>query len=152
MTFRAKYPKHLEFQVDTKWDGKLGGIVETEQGYRLKFDIPLAFDGPGQAFCPDELFLASIAGCLMNTFFHFQERFEFEIVAFSIQVRVEVEFEHGRYRITIIKVKGTLTIREGYEELGKECLRLAKDYCHISRSLAPCIPIEYHIGIESTPK
>lgn len=142
----------MEFQIDAKWNEQLGGIVEVEQGYRLKFDIPYSFGGPGQAFCPDELFLASIAGYLLNTFLHFQERIEFEMMAFSIQVRAKVEFEHDKYRITKITVNGTLTIREGNEDLGKKCLQLAKDYCHISRSLAPCIPFKFHIGIESVPK
>lgn len=152
LPIKAKFPKHLEFQINTQWDGQLGGIVEVEHGYHLKFDIPLTFGGPGKAFCPDELFLASIAGCLMNTFLHFQGQIEFEMVAFSVHVRAVMNFERGKYWITKINVEGTLTIEEGDEELGEECLRLAKDYCHISRSLAPCIPIEYHIGIESAPK
>ncbi|MFX0195458.1 MAG: OsmC family protein [Candidatus Hodarchaeota archaeon] len=152
MSFRLKYPKNLEFQINAKWDGQLGGIVEAKQGYHLKFDIPHTFGGPGQAFCPDELFLASIAGCLLNTFLHFQERIELEMKAFLIQVGAEVEFERDKYRIIKIKVDGTLTIKEGNEDLGTKCLQLAKDYCHISRSLTPCIPIEYHIGIESAPK
>ena len=152
MSFRLKYPKNLEFQIDAKWDGQLGGFVEVKQGYHLKFDIPHTFGGPGQAFCPDELFLASIAGCLINTFLHFQERIDLEMEAFSFQVRAEVKFERDKYRIIKIKVNGTLTIREGNEDLGEKCLQLAKDYCHITSSLAPCIPIEFHIGIESVPK
>ncbi|MFQ6126234.1 MAG: OsmC family protein [Candidatus Heimdallarchaeota archaeon] len=149
MAIRPKYPKNLTFQIDATWDGQLGGIVEVKQGYRLKFDIPPTFGGPGQAFCPDELLLASIAGCLINTFLHFKEQIEFEMVAFSFQVRAEVGFEHDKYQIIQIEVDGTLMVSEGNEDLGEECLRLAKDYCHITRSLTPCIPIKYHIGIES---
>ena len=142
----------MEFQVDTKWDGKLGGLIETEWGYSLEFDIPTTFGGPGKAFCPDELFVASVAGCLMNTFLHFRERLELEMEAFSLLARVEVEFERGRYQITKLQVEGTLIVRTGNEERGEECLRLAKDYCHISRALASCVPIEYQIRIESTPE
>jgi len=152
LSFRPKYPKHLEFNVDVKWNGTHGGIVKTKEGHCVEFAIPDTFGGQGNAFCPDELFAASVAGCLMNTFLHTRERLGLDMEAFSLQVQVDVEFEHGRYQITKVIVEGTLVIDENDMELGEECLRIAKDYCHISRSLVSCIPIEYLISIESPVK
>ena len=146
---RPKYPKHLEFNVNVKWNGSQGGIVTTKEGHCVEFAIPETFGGQGKAFCPDELFAASIAGCLMNTFLHTRERLGLEMEAFSIHSQVKVAFEHGRYQITKVIVDGTLVIDENDTELGEECLRIAKDYCHITRSLESCIPIEYLISIES---
>ena len=134
MSFRPKYPKNLEFQVNTEWNGKLGGKVKTEQGYHVEFEIPELFGGHGKAVCPDELFAASVAGCLMHTFLHTRERLGLEMKAFSLQTRVNVNFECQRYQITKITVGGILTVEEGEEELGEECLYFAKKYCHISRS------------------
>jgi organic hydroperoxide reductase OsmC/OhrA len=116
----------------------------------VEFAIPETFGGQGKAFCPDELFAASVVGCLMNTFLHTRERLGLDMEAFSLQAQMEIEFKHGRYHITKVAVEGTLIIDENDTELGEECLRIAKDYCHISRALEPFIPIEYQITIESS--
>lgn len=147
---RPKYPKHLEFNVDVNWNGIQGGAAKTKEGHCVEFAIPKMFGGQGKAFCPDELFAASVAGCLMNTFLHTREQLGLEIEKFSLQTRVDVDFENERYQITKVKVQGTLVIDENDTELGEECLRIAKDYCHITRSLVACIPIEYRITIESS--
>ncbi len=81
MLLRSKYPKNLKYQIEAQWDGKQGGSAESKNGSRVKFDIPITFNGPGKAFCPDELLAASVAGCLMNTFLHFcmEMKLEFEL-------------------------------------------------------------------------
>lgn len=152
MLLRSKYPKNLKYQIEAQWDGNLGGSAESKNGSCVKFDIPITFNGPGKAFCPDELLAASVAGCLMNTFLHFCVEMKLELDKFLLNTYIEVEFERGRYQIKNLNTEGALTVKKGDEELGKECIRLAQDHCHITNALSPQIPIDYNIIIQNNPK
>jgi len=142
----------LKYQIEAHWDGNLGGSAESKNGSHVKFDIPITFNGPGKAFCPDELLAASVAGCLMNTFLHFCTDMKLEFEKFLLNTYIEVELERGRYQIKNLNTEGTLTVQKGDEDLGKECIRLAQEYCHITNALSPQIPIYFNIIIQNDQK
>jgi len=66
--------KSLIFETKLIWDGEGGGEVKAKESKDLKLDMPVEFGGKGRYPCPDELFLAGLAGCLLKTFLYFRNK------------------------------------------------------------------------------
>ena len=147
MRIKSRYPEVVEYSAETVWDGETGGIVLVGGGKEVSFDTPQSYGGRGQGICPDELFVSAVLGCLNNTFLDFQRRYELVLVSLRLQGRATSRFDGQGYRITGIRVSGQVTVGQGDLDAGRRCVDLMKEYCHLSRSLKECIPVEYDIKV-----
>ncbi len=141
--------KRLGFRMEGKWDGRTGVIMTTSKGKTLHIDTPEEFDGFGTAPCPDELFLASIAGCVLTTFLWFSRRRDVEISDLKLKAQSEIELEREGYSFKGIKVSLEVKVPVGCMEKAEKCLDLAIKYCHISKGVKPCIPLEIEGRVSS---
>jgi len=139
-------PEVYKCNVLVEWDGLTGGEARTTQ-HRLSFDMPKEFKGLGRSFCPDELLLSAVGGCLLTTFLHFKERFNLPLKKFKVDVRGEVKSMDEGYRITRVEAKIEASAPEYEVERVKRFIELAKEYCHITRSLERCIVITVDITV-----
>ncbi len=147
MKIKSKYPETLEYSATSKWDGKTGGIATVGNEREIVYDTPTTYGGGGTAVCPDEMFLASILGCLNNTFLDFQRKFEMELLSFNLKGRATSKFDKEGYQITGIEVTGEVVVGEDELETGKRCVELMKKFCHLSRSIKKCIPIKIEVTV-----
>ncbi len=147
MPVRPKYPERIEYRAESAWDGKTGGTATASEGRRIIFDTPKSYGGRGLGICPDEMFVCAVLGCLNNTFLDFQRRFEMQLVSVDLKGYAVAGFEDGAYRIQGVKVSGEIVVGEDELETGKRCVNLMKEYCHLSRSVSPCIPVEFDIVV-----
>jgi len=147
MPVRSRYPQRIEYRAESVWDGKTGGTAIASEGRSIIFDTPKSYGGRGTGICPDELFVCAVLGCLNNTFLDFQRRFEMGLVSIGLNGYSIAAFEDGAYRIQSVKVSGEIVVGEDELETGKRCLELMKEYCHLSRSIGPCIPVEFDIVV-----
>jgi len=143
---QAVGPEVYEYGVLVEWDGLTGGESKTAQ-HRLSFDMPKVFKGLGRSFCPDELLLSAVGGCLLTTFLHFKERFNLPLKKFKVDVRGEVKLMEEGYRITKVEAKIEASAPEEEVERVKRFIELAKEYCHITRSLERCIATTVEIVV-----
>ncbi len=143
---RAIGPEVYKYGVFVEWDGLTGGEARTNQ-HRLSFDMPKEFKGLGRSFCPDELLLSAVGGCLLTTFLHFKERFKLPLRKFRVDVRGEVKLMDEGYRITKVEAKIEASAPEDEVERVKKFIELAKEYCHITRSLERCIAITVDVMV-----
>ncbi|MFW9843659.1 MAG: OsmC family protein, partial [Candidatus Thorarchaeota archaeon] len=97
--------------------------------------------------CPDELFVSSILGCLNNTFLDFQRKFEMVLKAFTLNGVATAIFDGEGYMITGMKVSGEVVVGEDELQTGERCIELMKEYCHLTRTIKQCLPIEYDITV-----
>lgn len=140
------FPKNLQYSVEARWDHATGGTAEAS-GYSISYDTPSEYDGNGGAPCPDQLFLASIAGCLMNTFLSFKNRLGAEITDINVHVDAEIKLEDHGYRVKQIDAEITVTSSEDMAEINRRCGELARDYCHITRSIEKAIPMNVKVTV-----
>ncbi len=105
------------------------------------------FGGSGQTLNPEELFVAAINGCLMNTFFYFTRKFKIEILSYRSEAQGQLEKQSDGFRFTGVKVQAQVEVSEArfVEKVG-EAGRLAKKYCLVSRSVA--CPVDYQPEVE----
>jgi organic hydroperoxide reductase OsmC/OhrA len=140
----------LQYRVELKWDGKTGGTVECQNCGDLKIDMPQDFAGFGRSPCPDQLFLASIGGCLLTTFLHFARRLHLDVRDIRIPVREQISLRKSEgYRITAVEAEIQVDTDGEYVELAGRCAELARDYCHITRSMEASIPVNVSIKVHS---
>lgn len=105
------------------------------------------FGGSGHALNPEEMFVAAINSCLMQTFFYFTQRFNVEILSYHSNAQGQIEKQSDGFRFTHIQVQAKVSLADGASmEKTHEAGRLAEKYCLVSRSVA--FPVDYHLEIE----
>jgi len=143
------YPKEMNYEVEAVWDGLTGGSVAVGE-YTVSFDTPPEYGGTGSAPCPDQLFLSAIGGCLIDTFLSFKNRLGAETRSLKVQTACRVEMRNpDGYRLTRVSAVIRVTPEEGDEERNRRCAELARDYCHITRSIESAVPVDVEIVVDA---
>jgi organic hydroperoxide reductase OsmC/OhrA len=142
-----QFPEKIHYKASATWDKNTGGIINTGN-YSTKFDTPIKYGGKGSSICPDQLFLASITGCLMNTFLNFKNRLEVETLDIVIKAEMDIEMQRNEgYRIKEIGLITKVAAPGEMLELNRKCAVLAFDYCHITQSIKNSINFTNRIEI-----
>ena len=133
-----------------RWDGESGGEVSCKKSVDFRVDIPVEFSGEGRYPCPDQVFLASIGGCILTTFLHFKRRLGLEIKDLRISVEEEVALVGSEgYRIRWVEAVLHVKAEREEEGLARRCAELARDYCHITKTVEKALPIRVYIEVEA---
>ena len=111
-------------------------------------DMPIRFGGKGRYMCPDELFLSSVAGCLLTTFLYFRKRLDVLLEGFEISIDGKLHARSEGYRMSEIKVTVFAKTKKNDEIGVRRCIKLAEEYCHITRTIERVIPIKIIERIE----
>ncbi len=142
-------PENLKYEIRLLWDGKSGGTVKLKDS-TLRLDTSAEFGGGGRYPCPDELFFSALGGCLLTTFLYFQRKLRLHLQDLQISMKGNVDFIGPEgYRVTGIKALFQVKIAKGEDRKLRECIELARDYCHLTQALEKSIPIE--ISVEMNP-
>ena len=88
-----------------------------------------------------------ILGCLQNTFLDFQRRFDLELVSFELDGTATSVFDKEGYSLTGLKVTGSVVVSKDEFDIGERCIALMKKFCHITRTIKDCLPVEYDISL-----
>ena len=143
-------PKTLRYGANVHWDGESGGDVSCKNPIDFRVDIPLEFSREGHYPCPDQVFLASIEGCLLTTFLDFKRRFDLEVKDVQVSVEGEVTLVGAEgYRIRWVEAVVHVNAGKGEENLVKRCAKLVRDYCHITRTIEKALPIRVYVEVEA---
>ena len=140
--------ERLQYVAEAQWDKETGGEV-TANGFNISFDTPTDYGGNEKHPCPDQLFLASITGCLMNTFLYYKSHMGVETEDIKIGADAEIKLVNPLgYRISGIDVHIQIWSTEDEADLNRTCAERARDYCHLTKSIESAIPINVEITIQ----
>lgn len=139
--------ERLQYTAEAQWNKETGGEV-TANGFRVSFDTPSDHGGNERHPCPDQLFLASISGCLMNTFLYYKSNIGVETKDIKISAEAEIKLVNPLgYRIKGIDVHIQVWSTGEEAELNSTCAERARDYCHLTKSIEEAIPIQIRITV-----
>lgn len=97
---------------------------------------PPEFDGPRGIVSPEEMFVASSAGCFMTTFIHFTNKMHFNHKSFSVEGEGTLERVEKGFQFTKIALKATVVVdSEDLVPKAERALELAGKYCLVSNSM-----------------
>ena len=153
MKLKRKVPEELIFKTFIEWDGERGGKALTGKSQsEIFFDTPKIFGGKGRYACPDELFLASLGGCLMNTFLYLAKNYVRYIKDFKIATECEIKLESDAYIVSNIRMNAKLIALEKYAQAIKTFLEAAYEHCHLIQLVRKSTNLELTVEIGKIKK
>ena len=145
----------LHYEAHGAWDHKTGGRIHLKDSRDLGFDTPIEFGGLGRCACADQLFLSSLAACLITTFLYFKRKLRFTPVSVEANVKARIALVRGHgYRFS--GIKADLLVFSKKDDLGvaKRCADLAIAYCHLTRTIGEVVPmrVKSRVRVRSHPQ
>jgi organic hydroperoxide reductase OsmC/OhrA len=120
--------------------------ISTDGVAPLRSAPPKDFDGPGDAWSPEHLLLASVEACFMFTFRAVARGSNFEFLALDLSAHGTVDRKDGATRFTEIVLKPRLTLPKGADpERAHRVLEKGKTACLVTASLSVPVRLESEI-------
>ena len=109
----------------------------------LRTAPPLEFDGPGDAWSPEQLLLAAVQSCFLMTFRAVAAASGIEFTALSVEAEGTVDRAGGRTRFTEIVLRPRVVAPAGVDTVRlRRALEKAERACLVSASLSTPVRLE----------
>jgi organic hydroperoxide reductase OsmC/OhrA len=134
--------KTFKYFANVDWEkGKQGFLTG---GFKdISVACPPEFGGPGGIISPEDLFVASLAVCLMATFLNRCARNSIELVSYTSKNEGFMEFVGDAYQITKAWLRPTIKLADNSKlELAKSLLHEAERVCPVGRSVKTEVILE----------
>jgi organic hydroperoxide reductase OsmC/OhrA len=123
--------------------------LSTEGVPALRSAPPKDYDGPGDAWSPEHLLLASVESCFMFTFQAIAQASKFDFLSLELSGSGTVDREGGSTRFTDIVLRSRLTLPKGANpERARRMLEKGKNACLVTASLSAPIRLESEIVLQ----
>jgi len=124
--------------------------LSTEGVPTLSSAPPKAFDGPGDAWSPEHLLLASVLACFMFTFRAVARGSNFDFLSLDLTGSGTVDRRDGVTRFTEIVLKPRLVLPKGADpDRANRVLEKGKTACLVTTSLSVPVRLEAEILAEA---
>ena len=116
----------------------------------LRSAPPRDYDGPGDAWSPEHLLLASVEACFMFTFRAVAQASKFEFMSLDLAGKGTVDRKDGVTRFTEIVLTARLTLPPGADlDRARRILDKGKTACLVTASLSTPLLLEAEIVVAS---
>ena len=139
------------FEIAAVWSGDAGGAgeVEVAEGaLSMPFAGAKSLGGAGGKANPEELLLAALGACFVNTWAIFLKKLAVGYAEPALRVAGELGKDPaGGYRLskTVIHARVPAELLSGGRAQIEKTLQLAEKYCIISKVVRSAVPIEVKI-------
>jgi len=127
--------------------GPVGYAIVSSGGVPdLRTAAPLDFDGPGDAWSPEQLLLAAVEACFLLTFRAVAQASRLEFVSLAVDAEGVVDRVDGVTRFTEIVLRPRVGLPAGADRIRvQRALEKAERACLVSSSLDTPIRLEPEI-------
>ncbi len=109
---------------------------------------PADFDGPGDAWSPEDLLVASVATCFLFTLRAVSRASKVEFVSLKASVAGTLDRKEGTTRFTDILIRAAMTIPAGGDkERAMRAMEKAEKSCLITVSLSTPVHLEAEVSV-----
>jgi organic hydroperoxide reductase OsmC/OhrA len=139
------------FQVSAVWSGDGGGSGEVDLAggtLRVPFAGAKSLGGAGERASPEELLLAALGACFLNTWAIFLKKLALSYAEPTIRISGElVPDPSGGFRMEAARIYARVPSPLLAADRGRveKTLQLAEKYCIISRAVRPAMKVEVEI-------
>jgi peroxiredoxin-like protein len=140
--------KPLPHQYAVRLTGGSSGYasVEADGMPDVRAAPPLDFDGPGDAWSPEQLLLAAVETCFLFTLRAVAQASRLEFTACEVSAHGTVDRADGVTRFTEIVLRPRLRVAAGTDpERARRVMEKAERACLVSASLATPIRLETEV-------
>ena len=118
-------------------------VLSTPGAPDLRCAPPVEFDGPGDAWSPESLLLASVEACFLFTFRAVARASKLDFLSLDLHGEGTLDREHGVTRFTEIVLRPRLELAPGVDrDRARWVLQKSKQACLISASLSTPVRLE----------
>jgi peroxiredoxin-like protein len=137
------------YEVDLEWNERKKGTVRAESLPDLEVATPPEFPGGHEGiWSPEQLLVASVVSCIMNTFLAIAENSKLEFTSYKAHGTGTIEKVEKTYRFTAVTVGVDLVIPdESKASRAERILQMAEQNCFISNSLSANVTIEPNVTV-----
>ena len=146
--------KPLPHHYSTRLAGGPVGYVEARSDHlpALRMVEPATYDGPGDAWSPEHLLLASVQTCFLFTLRAVARLSKIEFTQLDLEAAGTVDRHEGVTRFTEIVLRPRLTVARDVDHTrALAMLEKAKKACLVSASLSTTIRLEAEIQDAPAP-
>jgi peroxiredoxin-like protein len=112
----------------------------------LRVGLPLNYDGPGDAWTPEQLLLASVSSCFVLTLRSIARFSKVDLVDVAVEATGTVDRSEGVTRFTEIVLRPAISVSAGTDrERVARVVERAEKNCLVSASLATRVRMECEI-------
>jgi peroxiredoxin-like protein len=141
--------KPLPHRYEVTISGGQGSYATARSGAlpELRTAPPVEFDGPGDAWSPEQLLLGAVSACFVLTFRAIARASRIEFTSIAVDVEGTVDRTDGLTRFTEIVLRPRLALPAGVEPVRvRQALEKAHRGCLVSASLGTLVRVEPEIA------
>lgn len=130
------------------WEAEKKGTLKIQGKPDMEISPPAEFGGHEDIHCPEELFVASVSGCIMATFLAFAEKTRTKFDSFECSGKGTLDKVEGLLRFTRIDV--AVKVRVPSEREKKHALHvldLVSKHCLITNSINCVVDMQSEVLI-----
>ncbi|MEM2142516.1 MAG: OsmC family protein [Candidatus Thorarchaeota archaeon] len=137
------------FEQRIRWVGDRKGQI-TASGMPTIISGGLNQTGDERHHTPEDLLVAAVGSCFMNSFLTFLEKMRLEVVSFEATCTGTLEKVDRSYEVTKVHIRARVVIND--EEIRpriERALELGAKYCFVANSLKATVSHENEIVVEA---
>ncbi len=153
MPIRPAFETYL-FDSSVRWKTGRQGTISGARKPRLEVSSPPEFKGEPGFWSPEDLFLATVNVCLMQTFMEYALRTNLGVSAYASDAEGVLERAEGRYRFTEFRLRPQVVVKSSEDiPRAQRILDSAQGVCLISNSIRATVRVspEFRVKDEKDP-
>jgi peroxiredoxin-like protein len=108
----------------------------------LEISSPPEFKGEPGVWTPEDLFVAALNNCIMETFLSFAEQKGLALATYESTAEALLEFKEGKYRFTEIAVRPQVALKSQADvERAHQIMEDAHANCFVSNSITSSVSV-----------
>ncbi len=135
-----------EFRTTLNWTEEKKGTCSAEGKSSITVATPPEFGGPEGTWSPEELFVGSIASCLMSTFLYFVERMHIALHSYESSATGTMDKTPEGLCFTKVVVRITADVDEKYRKKTEGLKNKLEKYCPVSASVSCPVELVFEIS------
>jgi len=141
MTTKPSY-KVFHFRNSVEWKSGRHGMIHAADKPTIEVSRPPQFNGQEGVWSPEDLFLATVNICLMQTFMEYALRTDLGLISYESAAEGVLERSEGRYRFTEFHLQPVILVKSE-EDVGRaaKILNSAESACLISNSIRATVKV-----------
>jgi organic hydroperoxide reductase OsmC/OhrA len=141
--------KSFTFRTSVSWKSERSGALTANGKPPIQVSAPREFRGNPNEWSAEDLFIAAVEICHMQTFLAYAAEHSVKVVSYTSHANGVLEFIDGDYRFTRIVIFPTIGIpAAGTETAVHGLLREAEKHCLVANSIASIVEVNPTIIVE----
>ena len=146
----AKKYKSFRYTNSLTWENARRGTSSAPGKPQMEIGSPPEFRGEPGVWCPEELLVAALNGCLMLTFISLAQSKSVEFVSYESAAEGLLENVDGKFLITEVSVAPTVILKsDGDLEKARTIMGQVEEHCFISNSIKAKVKLASQLRVGS---